>query len=79
LKKLILLVFYRRTENMWVPIWHDVLPLLMQAGARMVSQPPTPTGNALAGDVETLIQLLGTTNRILSRPAFDRMLKDVTA
>lgn len=25
-------------------------PLLMQAGARSVSQPPTPTGKALAGD-----------------------------
>jgi hypothetical protein len=48
LKKLILLVLYRGTENMWVPIWHDILPLLMQAGARMVSQPTTPTGNALA-------------------------------
>jgi len=36
-------------------------------------------GQCLGGDVETLIPLLGTTNRILSRPAFDRMLKDAIA
>ena len=33
-------------------VGHGTAPIPMQAGAQLVSQPPTPTGRALAGDEE---------------------------
>src|SRR5262245_47936079 len=43
-------------RDLWI-VGHGHAPSLMRAGARLVSQPPTPTGQASAGDRRSVMPL----------------------